>query len=269
MTTATSQKQKVASPAEWLVARKKLLAREKEYTHLRDALAAERQALPWIRVEKSYTFDTPAGRKSLGELFDGRSQLAVYHFMFGPEWAEGCPSCSMVGDGIDGVLPHLLQRDVTFTAVSRAPIAKLEAFKQRMGWRFPWASALLTTFNQDFRVSFTPEENAAGKNYNFGTTNFPQDEAPGFSMFAKDPSGNVYHTYSTYGRGLEELLGVYFFLDRAPKGRDEAGIKPHPMGWVRHHDKYPPAPAAAKSAEPARAAAASAAKPACCHDEAR
>lgn len=267
MTIATLEQSKVVSPADWLAARKKLLAREKEYTHLRDALAVERQALPWVRVEKNYTFDTPAGRKSLADLFDGHSQLAVYHFMFGADWPEGCPSCSMIGDGIDGVLPHLLQRDVSFTAVSRAPLAKLQAFQQRMGWRFPWASAHDTTFNQDFRVSFTKEELASGKPYNFGTVGFPAEEAPGFSAFAKDPSGNVYHTYSTYGRGLEELLGVYYFLDRVPKGRDEANMKPHPMGWVRHHDKYP-APASAKSAHSALAAAA-AAKPACCHDEKR
>ena len=204
MTIATLEQSKVVSPADWLAARKKLLAREKEYTHLRDALAVERQALPWVRVEKNYTFDTPAGRKSLADLFDGHSQLAVYHFMFGADWPEGCPSCSMIGDGIDGVLPHLLQRDVSFTAVSRAPLAKLQAFQQRMGWRFPWASAHDTTFNQDFRVSFTKEELASGKPYNFGTVGFPAEEAPGFSAFAKDPSGNVYHTYSTYGRGLEE-----------------------------------------------------------------
>jgi predicted dithiol-disulfide oxidoreductase (DUF899 family) len=240
-----------------------LLKKEKELTRLRDELALERQALPWVRVEKNYLFDTPAGKKSFADLFDGRSQLAVYHFMFGPEWPEGCPSCSMVGDGIDGALPHLLQRDVTFTAVSRAPLAKIEAFKSRMGWRFPWASSFNTTFNQDFRVSFTKEELASGKIYNYGTVGFPADEAPGFSVFAKDPSGNVYHTYSTFGRGLEELLGVYFFLDRVPKGRDEAEVKPHPMGWVRHHDKYS-LPSIANSVQPSRAAAADAG---CCHGE--
>ena len=265
MSTTLLQTHEVVSQTEWLAARKKLLAKEKEYTHLRDALAVERQALPWVRVEKSYAFDTPSGRKSFAELFDGRSQLAVYHFMFGPEWPEGCPSCSMVGDGLDGVLPHLNQRDVSFTAISRASIAKIDAFKTRMGWRFPWASSLLTTFNEDFRVSFTREQLAGGKVYNYDTVGFPAEEAPGFSVFAKDASGAVYHTYSTYGRGLEELLGVYYFLDRVPNGRDEAEMKPHPMGWVRHHDKYP-RQAAPDSFQPPRAAAAKA-EASCCHGE--
>ena len=262
MTNTTLERPRIATPADWLTARKALLKKEKELTHLRDALAAERQALPWVRVEKNYLFDTPVGIKSLADLFDGRSQLAFYHFMFGPEWPEGCPSCSMVGDGIDGVHPHLLQRDVTFTAASRAPLAKIEAFKSRMGWHFPWASSSSNTFNQDFRVSFTKEELASAKIYNYGTVGFPAEEAPGLSVFAKDPSGNVYHTYSTFGRGLEELLGVYFFLDRVPKGRDEADVKPHPMGWVRHHDNYP-APAAGKSSH----ASAAKADVGCCHGE--
>ena len=267
MSTTTLQMHPVVSPAEWLVARRQLLTREKEYTHLRDALAAERQALPWVKVEKSYTFDAPVGRKSLSELFEGRSQLAVYHFMFGPDWPEGCPSCSMAGDGFDGVLPHLNQRDVSFTAISRAALPKIEAFKARMGWRFPWASSLLTTFNQDFRVSFTPEQLASGKVYNYETVGFPAEEAPGFSVFAKDGLGNVFHTYSTFGRGLEELLGVYFFLDRVPKGRDESEVKPHPMGWVRHHDKYAQAEVVG-SEQPLRAAAAAAkAEGGCCHGE--
>ena len=247
MTNATLERHQIATPAQWLAARKKLLAKEKELTHLRDALAAERQALPWLSIEKNYIFDTPGGKKSLADLFDGRSQLAVYHFMLGPEWAEGCPSCSMAADGFDAANVHLAQRDVTFTAVSRAPLPKIEAFRKRMGWHFPWASAHDTTFNQDFRVSFTKEELAAGKPYNYGTMDFPAEEAPGFSTFAKDTSGNVYHTYSTYGRGLDELLGVYYFLDRASMGRNEAGL-PHPMAWVRHHDRYETHPAA-KAAE--------------------
>jgi len=256
MSTPTLDTHAVVSPAEWLEARKELLAKEKQYTHLRDTLAAERQTLPWVRVEKSYIFDTPAGRKSLAELFKGRGQLAVYHFMFGAEWPAGCPSCSMAADAFDGVLPHLNQRDVTFTAISRAALPKIEAFKVRMGWRFPWASSLPTTFNQDFRVSFTQKELASGKVYNYETAGFPAEEAPGFSVFAKDGLGNVFHTYSTYGRGLEELLGVYYFLDRLPNGRDEAEMKPHPMAWVRHHDKYPEP--AAPAEEPLRAAAAAA-----------
>jgi len=262
MTATTLERPRIATPADWLAARKALLKKEKELTHLRDAIAAERQALPWVRVEKNYIFDAPGGKKTLAELFDGRSQLAVYHFMFGPDWAEGCPSCSMVADGFDGARPHLLQRDVTFSAISRAPLSKLESFKTRMGWRFPWASSSGNTFNQDFRVSFTKEELASDKIYNYGTVGFPAEEAPGLSVFAKDPSGNVYHTYSTFGRGLEELLGVYFFLDRVPKGRDEADVKPHPMGWVRHHDKYP-APATGKSA----LASAAKADAGCCHGE--
>ena len=228
---------KIASRSEWLAARKKLLAKEKEYTHMRDALAAERRALPWVRVEQNYVFDTPAGKKALADLFDGRSQLAVYHFMFGPDWKEGCPSCSMAADGFDGVNWHLTQRDVTFTAISRASLDQIEAFKKRMGWRFPWVSSGNNTFNHDYQVSFTKEELASGKVYNYGTMSFPAEEAPGFSTFAKDASGNVFHTYSTFGRGLDELLGAYYFLDRTAKGRNEDSL-PHPMAWVRHHDRY-------------------------------
>jgi predicted dithiol-disulfide oxidoreductase (DUF899 family) len=237
---------KIVSRAEWLAARKKLLVKEKELTHMRDALSEERRALPWVRIEEDYRFDTPDGKKSLAELFDGRSQLAVYHFMFGPDWKEGCPSCSMAGDGFDGANMHLAQRDVTFTAISRAPLAQLEAFKKRMGWHFPWASSHGNSFNHDFKVSFTKEELAAGKCYNFGTVDFPAEEAPGLSMFYKDASRQVFHTYSTFGRGLDELLGLYYFLDRAPKGRDEESL-PHPMAWVRHHDRYAPRAGAADS----------------------
>jgi len=246
MATTAVANPKIASREEWLTARKKLLAKEKEYTHMRDALAAERRALPWVRVEQSYSFDTPAGKKTLSDLFDGRSQLAVYHFMFGPDWKEGCPSCSMAADGFDGVLPHLIQRDVTFTAISRASLDQLEAFKKRMGWRFPWASSKNNSFNHDFQVSFTKDQLASGKIYNFGTMQFGAEEAPGFSTFAKDSSGNVYHTYSTYGRGLDELLGVYYLLDRTAKGRNEDTL-PHPMAWVRHHDRYEIRPASADS----------------------
>lgn len=277
MTNATLERHQIASPAQWLAARKKLLAREKELTHLRDAIAAERQALPWVRIEKNYSFDTPTGKKSLADLFDGRNQLAVYHFMFGPDWAEGCPSCSMAADGFDAANIHLMQLDVTFTAISRAPLAKIEAFKKRMGWRFPWASSHNTTFNQDFRVSFTKEELPAGNIYNFGTSGHPSEEAPGLSIFAKDTSGNVYHTYSSYGRGTEELLGAYFFLDRVPKGRDEDAL-PFSMAWVRHHDRYadgrladadkPYWPAFdAESPAPAKRSAAAKADSSCCSHE--
>lgn len=228
---------KIASKEEWLKARKELLAEEKALTHARDALAAKRRELPWVKIEKSYAFDAPTGKKSLADLFEGRSQLFVYHFMFGPDWKEGCPSCSMVADGFDGVNVHLAQRDVMLTVVSRAPLAQIETFKKRMGWRFNWVSSFGGDFNRDFGVTFTKDDIASGKIYNFGTSGFPVEEAPGLSVFAKRGNG-IFHTYSSYGRGLEEMLGVYFMLDRVPKGRDEEGIVPHPMGWVRHHDRY-------------------------------
>jgi predicted dithiol-disulfide oxidoreductase (DUF899 family) len=237
MAKTTLESPKVVSQAEWLAAHKQFLSREKELTHLSDRLAQERRTLPWVRVEKSYTFDTPAGKKTLAELFDGRSQLAIYHFMFGPEWKEGCPSCSMAADHFDGNTAHLAQRDVTFMAISRASLPQIEAFKQRMGWRFPWVSSSANDFNRDFHVSFTKEDLARDNIYNFGTTGFPSDEAPGMSVFYKDAAGSVFHTFSGFGRGLEALLGVYTFLDRVPKGRDEYAL-PHPMAWVRHHDRY-------------------------------
>ncbi len=237
MTTTTLERPRIATPAEWLAARKALLKKEKELTRQKDALSAERRALPWVRVDKNYIFDAPGGKKSLADLFDGRSQLAVYHFMFGPDWAEGCPSCSMVADGFDAAAVHLAQRDVSFAAISRARLPQIEVFKQRMGWRFPWVSSHDASFNRDFRVTFTKEELAAGKCYNFGTSGFPGQEAPGLSSFAMDASGTVYHTYSSFGRGVEELLGVYAFLDRSPMGRHEEGL-PFPMAWVRHHDRY-------------------------------
>jgi predicted dithiol-disulfide oxidoreductase (DUF899 family) len=229
---------KVVLKGEWLAARKALLAKEKELTRQKDAVAAGRRELPWVRVEKEYAFETPSGKRILAELFEGRSQLVVYHFMLGPDWAEGCPSCSMAADHFDGCAIHLKQRDVTLTAISRAPLAQIERFKKRMGWHFPWASSYGTDFNHDFGVTFTKEELAGGKIYNFGSSGFPAEEAPGLSVFFKDREGQIFHTYSTYGRGLDELLGVYTFLDRVPKGRDEAGQQPHSMGWVRHHDRY-------------------------------
>lgn len=251
MSTATiGADHEVASREQWLAARAALLAKEKALTRERDALARERRKLPWVRVEKDYAFDTPAGRKTLAELFNGRGQLAVYHFMLGPGWPEGCPSCSMAADGFDAVALHLAQRDVWFTAVSRAPLAEIETFKRRMGWRFPWASSFGTEFNRDFGVLFDAAERQAGRRYNYGSMeNFPSEEAPGLSVFAKGGDGAVYHTYSTYGRGLDPLLGAYTCLDLTPKGRDEAGL-PWPMAWVRHHDKYESKPVAigAKSA---------------------
>ncbi len=232
------QPHKVVSRAEWTAARKQLLTQEKEYTRRRDQLSAARRELPWVKLDKNYVFDTPAGRKSLVDLFDGRSQLVIYHFMFGPDWQEGCPSCSFVSDHIDGALPHLAARDVTMVMVSRASMAKIAAFKQRMGWRFNWVSSYGTDFNADFHVSFTKDELAQGKvDYNYTLQEFPSAEAPGLSVFYKDASGDIFHTYSTYGRGLEPLVGAYTILDLVPKGRDEERLD-FSMAWVRHHDRY-------------------------------
>src|SRR4029453_12007170 len=229
---------KVVSRKEWLEARKKLLKREKESTRLRDQLSAERRKLPWVKVEKQYVFDAPQGKVRLADLFDGRSQLVIYHFMFGPDWKEGCPSCSFVSDHIDGTLAHLAARDVTIVIVSRAPLGKIEAFKKRMGWRFKWVSSYGSDFNPDFCVSFTKDEMAQGKvNYNYTTQEFPSEEAPGVSVFYRDPGGDLFHTYSTYGRGVEQLVGTYMILDIVPKGRDEDHLG-FTMEWVRHHDRY-------------------------------
>jgi predicted dithiol-disulfide oxidoreductase (DUF899 family) len=229
---------RVVSREDWLAARKQHLAKEKEFTRLRDQLSAERRELPWVRVEKSYVFEGPDGEETLADLFDGRSQLLVYHFMFGPGWEQGCPSCSFVSDHIDGANWHLPQRDVTLLAVSRAPLAQIEAFKARMGWRFKWVSSYGNDFNQDYHVSFTQDEMAQGQvYYNYGLEEFPSEEAPGISVFYKDPGGAVFHTYSAYARGLDMLIGAYNYLDLAPKGRDEAAL-PWTMAWVRHHDRY-------------------------------
>ena len=228
----------IVSQEKWLQLRKELLIKEKELTRLRDRLNAERRELPWVRVEKNYLFDAPGGKVSLKELFAGRSQLVIYHFMFGPDWNEGCPSCSFVSDHIDGALPHLAARDATMVMVSRAPLAKIEAFKKRMGWRFTWVSSYGSDFNSDFRVSFTKDEMAQGKvNYNYAMQEFPSEEAPGISVFYQDAGGDVFHTYSSYGRGLEQLVGTYMILDLVPKGRDEDKLG-FTMEWVRHHDRY-------------------------------
>lgn len=237
MTTATTP-HPVVTRDRWVAQRKALLAREKEMTRLRDDLARERRQLPWVLVDKPYVFDAPGGRRSLADLFDGKRQLVVQHFMFAPGWAEGCPSCSFMADHVDGARPHLAQRDVSFVAVSRAPLADIERFRQRMGWQFPWVSSFGTDFNRDFHVSFTLEERERGEvYYNFGMTAFPQEEAPGISAFMRDDAGQVFHTYSTYGRGVELMMGAYDFLDITPKGRDEDGL-PYAMNWVRHHDRY-------------------------------
>jgi len=234
----------VVSRDRWVAERKTLLAREKELTRLRDQIARERRALPWVRIEKNYVFDGPEGRCTLANLFEGRRQLVVQHFMFAPGWEEGCKSCSFMADHIDGARVHLAQRDLTLLVVSRAPLADIERFRQRMGWQFKWVSSHGSDFNHDFGVAFTPEERAKGEvYYNYGMQPFPQEEAPGISVFYKDDAGDVFHTYSTYGRGVELMMGAYSYLDLAPKGRDEDNLS-HTMQWLRHHDRYEPAPVA-------------------------
>ncbi|WP_374563669.1 DUF899 domain-containing protein [Ideonella sp.] len=227
-----------ASRTQWVEQRTALLAREKELTRLRDQIARERRALPWVPIEKSYVFDAPEGRRTLAELFDGRSQLVVQHFMFAPGWEAGCKSCSFMADHIDGTQPHLAQRDVTLLVVSRAPLADIERFRRRMGWQFKWVSSFGTDFNHDFGVSFTAEERASGAvDYNYTRQPFPLEEAPGLSAFYRGDDGQVFHTYSTYGRGVELMMGTYDFLDIAPKGRDEDDLG-YTMEWLRHHDRY-------------------------------
>jgi len=238
MTQKQIEHPKVVSQAEWLAARKQLLKKEKELTKLRDALSQERRELPWEKVEKQYLFDGPNGNETLADLFAGRSQLIVYHFMFGPGWEQGCPSCSYLADHFGGSLVHLANRDVTLAVVSRAPIAQIEAFKQRMGWQFRWVSSFANDFNHDYNASFTKEEMANGKvDYNYEMAEFPAEEAPGASVFYKNDAGEIFHTYSTYARGLDILVGAYNFLDLVPKGRDEDGLA-FSMAWVRHHDRY-------------------------------
>jgi predicted dithiol-disulfide oxidoreductase (DUF899 family) len=230
----------------WLGERKALLAREKELTRLHDEIARERRALPWVRIDTPYVFDTPAGPRALGDLFAGRRQLLVQHFMLGPGWAQGCPSCSYMADHVEGMLPHLAQRDVAFTAVSRAPLPEIERFRERMGWRFPWVSSAGNDFNFDFRVSFRPADRAEGEvDYNYQRQPFPHEEAPGISAFWRNGAGEVFLTYSTYGRGVEVMMGTYGLLDLTAKGRDEAPGQG--MAWVRHHDRYENAPVAASS----------------------
>jgi predicted dithiol-disulfide oxidoreductase (DUF899 family) len=223
---------------EWLLARRELLDKEKEFTRLRDQLSRTRRDLPWERVEKSYVFDGPNGEASLADLFDGRSQLIVYHFMFGPDWQVGCKSCSFWADNFDGIIDHLHQRDVTFVAISRAPLATLEAFKRRMDWSFPWYSSERSDFNFDFAVSFSDNEVKDGeKRYNFGTLPPQVGEMPGTSVFCKDPDGAVFHTYSCYARGLDMQNTAYHYLDLVPKGRDEKGL-PFTMSWLKLRDEY-------------------------------
>jgi len=228
----------VVSKDEWLVARRDLLTREKEFSRERDALSAARRNLPMVKIDKEYVFDGPDGKETLADLFDGRSQLIVYHFMFGPKWAEGCKSCSYLADHFDGANWHLPHRDVTFVVVSRAPLSKLQAYKKRMGWRFKWVSSEKNDFNFDYHVSFTAADEKNNKAYyNYAEGEYSNDELPGLSVFYKNEKGDVYHTYSTYSRGLDPLVGAYNFLDLVPKGRDEGGFD-FSMEWVRRHDQY-------------------------------
>lgn len=252
MNSTATLEHRVVSRSEWKRACREFLDKEKELTRLSDELSRQRRELPWTHVDKNYVFDAPQGTVTLADLFHGRRQLAIYHFMFGPDWNEGCPGCSYVTDHTNGTFEHLAARDVSFVLVSRAPLDKLAAFEKRMGWRLPWVSSGRGDFNRDFGVAFTKEEVASGANaYNFDTIPPHGEENPGLSFFFKDAAGAIYHTYSTFGRGLDALLGTYVILDRAPKGRDEENL-PAPMSWVRHHDKYEPTLPTVKS---------------CCHSE--
>ncbi|MDM0112744.1 thioredoxin family protein [Variovorax sp. J22R133] len=232
----------VVSQERWITQRKSLLAREKELTQLRDQVARERRALPWTYIEKDYVFDAPEGKRTLSDLFEGRHQLLVQHFMLGRDWTQGCASCSFMADHIQGMKVHLEHRDVSVMAVSRGPLAAIERFRERMGWQFKWVSSAGNDFNFDFDVSFTPEDQAAGEvYYNFDTRPYMHEELPGISVFYKDDAGSIFHTYSTYGRGVEVMMGTYNLLDLMPEGRGERDV-PHKMEWVRHHDRYEPEP---------------------------
>lgn len=232
------QQRNIVDYDEWLAARLELLDAEKELDRRRDAVSAARRELPWVRVETDYEFAGPDGPVTLGELFGERSQLIVYHFMYGPDWEDGgCPSCSYLADHFDGMLPHLAARDTSFVAVSRATVAQIEAYQRRLGWRFPWVSSAGNDFNRDYEVSFTPGELSNGVRYNYRDgVEFPSTEAPGVSVFYRD-GGEVFHTYSTYARGLDHLIGTYNWLDLTPKGRNEDDL-PYTMAWVRRHDEY-------------------------------
>ncbi|VIO80937.1 hypothetical protein CI1B_86270 [Bradyrhizobium ivorense] len=236
------QQHKIVSREEWIVARKALMAGEKELTQAREALSRQRRELPWVKVDKPYLFDGPSGKVTLGDLFKGRPQLVVQHIMFAPEWDVACKSCSFWADGYDRMAPHLAARDTAMAGISRAPLAKLEAFKQRMGWTFDWVSSGDNDFNYDYGVTFTREQMDKGEaQYNFGTTPPYGDELPGISVFYRDDSGAVFHTYSTFARGLDMMNAAYHYLDLTPLGRHEEGL-PYPMDWVRLRDQYQPAP---------------------------
>jgi len=229
---------KVVSESEWVEARIELLKKEKEFTVLRDQLSQERRDLPWVQVNKKYVFDGPNGKQSLSELFDGRSQLIVYHLMYDPAWDAACQSCSFWADNFNEIIVHLNQRDVSMIAISKAPYSKIDAYKKRMGWDFKWVSSFDTDFNRDYYVSFTSEELEKKEGfYNFTIQNPSISELPGVSVFYKDPSGKIFHTYSAYARGIDILNNTYNYLDLVPKGRDEDAYN-FPMGWVRRHDEY-------------------------------
>ena len=228
----------VVSREEWLSARTAFLAKEKEFTRLRDELSRQRRALPWVTVDKPYVFDGPNGKETLAELFEQSSQLVVYHFMFPPEDDEGCPHCSFWADSFNGSSVHLPHRDVSFVAISRAPLSKIELFKQRMGWGFKWVSSFQSDFNFDYQASFTPEEVKSGTAFfNYVRTDPGMMDREGISVFYKDESGAIFHTYSCYARGIDMMNATYQYLDLVPKGRDEQGLE-DPQAWVRYHDRY-------------------------------
>lgn len=229
----------VVSRDEWIAARRDLLEKEKELTRMKDELSRRRRALPWVKIETPYVFDGPDGRETLSDLFAGRSQLIIHHFMFSPEWEEGCVGCSFHSDHADGALVHLENHDVSFVRVSRAPLAKIQAFNRRMGWRAKWVSSFGGGFNFDYNVSFTKAQMESGEaRYNYAAPKHPIEELSGLSVFARDDAGDVYHTYSCFARGDEGAIGAYFYLDLTPKGRNETGPQNNLMDWVRHHDKY-------------------------------
>jgi predicted dithiol-disulfide oxidoreductase (DUF899 family) len=227
---------RIVTQDEWITARKELLKKEKELTRLNDELSRQRRQLPWVKVDKSYIFSGTEGKVWLSDLFEGRSQLVIYHFMFAPEWEEGCQGCSFLADHIDGANLHLAHHDVSVVVVSRAPLEKLLAFKKRMEWKFKWVSSLGSDFNYDYHVSFTEQQIAKNEvYYNFEYTKHDSGtESPGTSVFYKDAAGNIYHTYSSYSRGGDILIGAHHYLDLTPKGRNEDST----MNWMRHHDKY-------------------------------
>jgi predicted dithiol-disulfide oxidoreductase (DUF899 family) len=246
MKTKPIPKPRIVTPKQWLASRKKLLQREKEFTRQRDALTRSRQQMPWVKIEKKYVFDSPRGKVALADLFEGRRQLIIQHFMLGPGWEEGCKSCSFMLDHLAPMVVHLKARDVAFAAVSHAPLAEILPFKQRMGWDVNWVSSQGSDFNFDFHVSFTQEEMAGGAvEYNYTKQPFPHEEAPGISVFTRKGVSSVYHTYSTFGRGVDVAMGTYNLLDLVPNGRDEDQLD-YGMEWVRYHDRYEPASATGK-----------------------